>query len=77
MSVLRITLTEDHIKLLKHLKWSVNDKGFIVGTENEEEDPAPFGENNLYEAIDQVNALDVYKLGDSATVAFTLRGNEY
>lgn len=54
MSVLRITLTEDHIKLLKHLKWSVNDKGFIVGTENEEEDPAPFGENTLYEAIDLI-----------------------
>jgi hypothetical protein len=54
MSVLRITLTEDHIKLLKHLKWSVNDKGFIVGTENEEEDLAPFGENTLYEAIDLI-----------------------
>jgi len=47
-------LTENHIKLLKHLKWSVNDKGFIVGTENEVEDPAPFGENTLYEAIDLI-----------------------
>jgi len=54
MSVLKITITENHIKLLKHLKWSINGKGFIVGTENEEEDPAPFGENTLYEAIDLI-----------------------
>jgi hypothetical protein len=54
MSVLKINITENHIKLLKHLKWSVNGKGFIIGVENEEEDLAPFGENNLYEAIDLI-----------------------
>lgn len=54
MSVLKVTITENHIKLLKNLKWSVNDKGFIVGTEDDKEDPAPFGENNLYEAIDLI-----------------------
>lgn len=60
MSVLVQEVTEQHIKLLKHLKWSVNNKGFIVNTEDEEIDPAPFGENNIYEAIDLIlNGLPV------------------
>ena len=54
MSLVTFTLTEQHLKLLKFLRWSINDKGFIVGTEDEIEDPAPFGENNLYEAIDLI-----------------------
>lgn len=54
MSLITLTLTNDHLKLLKFLRWSINDKGFIVGTEDEIEDPAPFGENNLYEAIDLI-----------------------
>ncbi len=54
MSVITLTLTEDHLKLLKFLRWSINSKNFIVGTEDEEIDPAPFNENNLYEAIDLI-----------------------
>lgn len=54
MSVVLITLTEKHIKLLKHLRWSINKKNFIIGTEDETEDPAPFGENNLYDAMDLI-----------------------
>ena len=54
MSVLTFELTENHVKLLKFLRWSINAKNFIVGTEDETEDPAPFGENNLYDAIDLI-----------------------
>jgi len=54
MSVIKLELTEKHIKLLKHLRWSINKRNFIVSTEDENEDPAPFGENNLYEAIDLI-----------------------
>ncbi len=52
MSVEILELTEKHIKLLQHLRWSINKKNFIVGTEDETEDPAPFGENNIYDAMD-------------------------
>jgi len=51
MSLLTLKITEDHLKLLKYLKWSINGKGFIVGTEDDTYDPAPFGENNLYDAM--------------------------
>lgn len=54
MSVIKLELTETHVKLLKHLRWSVNKKGFIVGTEDDEIDPAAFGENNIYDAIDLI-----------------------
>lgn len=51
MSVIVLELKEEHIKLLKHLRWSINDKNFIISTENADEDPAPFGENNIYDAM--------------------------
>lgn len=54
MSVLVFELKEDHIKLLKHLKWSITDKKFIISTEDASEDPAPFGANNLYEGMDLI-----------------------
>lgn len=54
MSVITLEITEQHIKLLKHLRWSVNKSGFIVNTEDDEIDPAPFGENNIYDAIDLI-----------------------
>jgi hypothetical protein len=54
MSVITLELTETHVKLLKHLRWSLNRKGFIVGTEDDEIDPAAFGENNIYDAIDLI-----------------------
>ena len=54
MSVLKIEVTEQHLKLLKHLRWSINKAGFILGTEDEEIDRAPFNENSLYEAIDLI-----------------------
>lgn len=52
MSVLKFELTENHIKLLKHLRWS-NKDGVIVGMGNDGEDfIPPFGENNIYDAMD-------------------------
>lgn len=56
MSLIRITITEDHIKLLKHLRWSLNTNNFLVGTEDEfiDKDFGPFGSNNLYEAVDLI-----------------------
>lgn len=54
MSLIKFELKEEHVKLLRHLRWSVTDKKFIVSTENIEEDPAPFGENNIYDGIDLI-----------------------
>lgn len=54
MSLVQIELKEEHVKLLKHLRWSINKNKFIVGVEDETEDPAPFGENNIYDAIDLI-----------------------
>jgi hypothetical protein len=54
MSLIKITITDNHLKLLKYLRWSVNKAGFIIGTEDEDEDQAPFVENNLYEAINLI-----------------------
>ena len=54
MSLLKLDLTENHVKLLKYLRWSINKKGFIVGTEDDSFDPAPFGENNLYDAMELI-----------------------
>ena len=54
MSILILELKEEHVKLLKHLRWSMNSKNFILGTEDESIDPAPFGENNIYDALDLI-----------------------
>lgn len=54
MSVILFELKEEHVKLLKHLNWSVLDNKFLVSTENYLEDPAPFGVDNLYEGIDLI-----------------------
>jgi len=51
MSILKLELKEEHLKLLKYLRWSNNDDNVIVGI-SEEEYSAPFGEDSIYEAID-------------------------
>lgn len=54
MSVLKVTIKEEHIKLLKHLNWSVKeDVVSSVGHDGDDFIP-PFGQNNLYEGIDLV-----------------------
>ena len=55
MSVIKFELKEEHIKLLKFLRWSVNKNNIISGVADEGDDIAPpFGEVNLYEAIDLI-----------------------
>ena len=54
MAVIKFKLTEQHLRLLKHLRWGINKNNFIVGVEDEMEDQAPFGENSLYEAMDLI-----------------------
>lgn len=52
MSVIKLELKQEHLKLLKHLRWSVKND-VIQGISNDE-DSVPFGENNIYEAIDLI-----------------------
>ena len=55
MSALIFELKEEHIKLLKHLRWSLNKDNIISGVADEGDDVAPpFGEVDLHEAIDLV-----------------------
>jgi len=53
MSILKLEITEKHLKLLKHLRWSINKDNLIISVEDEEF-KIPFGENNLYDAIDLI-----------------------
>jgi hypothetical protein len=50
MALIKFELKENHIKLLKHLKWSL-DTNFIVskGNDNEEYGDSPFGGDDLIE----------------------------
>ena len=55
MSAIVFELKAEHVKLLKHLRWSLNDENIISGVGKEEGDVAPpFGENSVYEAIDLI-----------------------
>ena len=57
MSVITFELKEEHLKLLKFLRWRINDKRLIESTETTEEKdeaPRPFGEDNLYVGIDLI-----------------------
>jgi hypothetical protein len=55
MSVIKFELKEEHIKLLKQLRWTTKD-GVVVGLgrDGDGESVPPFGENNLYDAIDLI-----------------------
>ena len=55
MSVILFELTEKHVKLLKQLRWSLNKEKIISGVSDEGDEIAPpFGENNIYDAIDLI-----------------------
>lgn len=54
MSVITLELREDHVKLIKQLRWSVRNS-VISGIGHDGEDYVPpFGEDNLHEAIDLI-----------------------
>lgn len=55
MSAIVFELKEEHVKLLKHLRWSVDDNKVIVNKANEGDEIAPpFGFDTIYEAIDLI-----------------------
>jgi hypothetical protein len=55
MSTLLFELKDEHIALLKNLGWSLNKENIIVGVANDGDELAPpFGENNIYEAMDLI-----------------------
>jgi hypothetical protein len=54
MSLIKFELKEEHIKLLKHLKWGLTENKFIISAEDVNEDIAPFGADSIYEAFDLI-----------------------
>jgi hypothetical protein len=53
MSVVKFELKEEHVKLLKYLRWSKDDKNIIINI-SDDEDSVPFGSDNIHEAIDLI-----------------------
>jgi hypothetical protein len=55
MSIIIFELKEEHVKLVKHLRWSINNDNIISGVGDDGDDMAPpFSENNIYDAIDLI-----------------------
>jgi len=54
MSVLKFTLTDDHIKLIRNLRWDITDNKFIVSSEDYQDNVPIFGTDTVYEAIDLI-----------------------
>lgn len=53
MSTIIFELKEEHVLLLKNLRWSVDKANIIRGVADDGDEVAPpFGENSIYEAID-------------------------
>ena len=52
MSVIVFELKDEHIKLLKQLSWTSNNK--IIVSVDDLEEQLLFGENNVYEAVDMI-----------------------
>lgn len=55
MSVIKFELKKEHVMLLKQLRWSINKENIVSGVSDEGDEIAPpFGETNIYEAIDMI-----------------------
>jgi hypothetical protein len=54
MSVIKFELKKEHVKLLKNLRWSIKDNNIVNMFHDGEEYIPPFGEDDLYEAIDVI-----------------------
>ena len=52
MSILKITITEDHIKLLKYLKCNLIDGNIILSIDADDGVPILLTDDNKYEYID-------------------------
>ena len=51
MSIIKFELKQEHLELLKNLKWSLSDQKLLVSVENNE-DLLPFGADDVYETMD-------------------------
>ena len=56
MALIKFELKENHIKLIKHLKWSMTQNNQILsrGNDNEEYGDSPFGGDDLFEDMDTI-----------------------
>lgn len=55
MALLKFELKEDHIKLLKHLRWSIaSDQLVSRGADKEEYGDSPFGGDDLVEDLNTI-----------------------
>jgi len=54
MSIIKFNLKEEHVKLLRNLRWGMKDNLIVNMNNDGEEYIPPFGEDNLYEAIDVI-----------------------
>lgn len=55
MALLKFELKEDHIKLLKHLRWSISSDQLVSrGADKEEYGDSPFGGDDLVEDLNTI-----------------------
>lgn len=54
MSLLKFHLKDQHIKLLKQMKWGLFEDKFLISAEDVINDSDPFGGNDIYESIDLI-----------------------
>jgi hypothetical protein len=55
MALLKFELKEDHIKLLKHLRWSISSDQLVSrGADKEEYGDSPFGGDDLIEDMNTI-----------------------
>jgi hypothetical protein len=54
MSVEIFELKNEHLLLLKHLRWSVDKNKFLVSAEDIDVDTLPFSSDNFYNAVNLI-----------------------
>lgn len=56
MALIKFELTEDHIKLVKHLRWSLTTNNHLLsrGDDNQEYGESPFGGDDVFEDINTI-----------------------
>jgi hypothetical protein len=52
MSLLIFELKNEHLLLLKNLRWGLTNDKFIISTEDLNDEPTLFNTNDIYEGID-------------------------
>jgi len=54
MSIVKFELKNEHVQLLKQLKWSSTPDNKMIVSVEDVDDPLLFNESNVYEAIDLI-----------------------